>query len=381
MRLVLVTQDFPPARGGIQTWALEIARRLSSRCEQLAVIAPAADGREVEDAALGFRVIRTGTSNTLVLASAPVLARLATREGFDHTLHAQWSTAPAARVLRRFGKIRRVTIAAHGRELLLEPWARVGAAQRGYDHVRRRELAAADCVLAGSRYTAELARGLGAEPARVLVTRYGTDPERFRPRDAAELRARLELGARPVLLTIARLVPRKGIDSVLGALAEVRRTIPDVVYVIAGDGPDRPRLEGLARSAGLETSVRFAGSIADDELPTWYSLGDVFVMPSRSEPPDVEGFGIVFLEAAACERPVVAARAGGIPDAVAEGVSGLLVAPGDAAGLANALCELLSDPARRADLGRRARERVLAELSWDAIANATFAALSGTSRA
>ncbi|HEX6276710.1 MAG TPA: glycosyltransferase family 4 protein [Polyangiaceae bacterium] len=380
MRLVLVTQDFPPARGGIQTWALEIARRLASRCERFAVVAPAADGREADDAALGFRVIRTGTSNTLVLASAPTLARLATRDGFDHTLHAQWSTAPAARVLRRFGKIGRVAIAAHGRELLLEPWARVGTAQRGYDRVRRRELAAADCVLAGSRYTAELARGLGADPARVLVTRYGTDPERFRPRDATELRARLELGARPVLLTIARLVPRKGIDSVLGALAEVRRAIPDVVYVIAGDGPDRERLEALVRRGGLEAAVRFAGAIADDELPTWYSLGDVFVMPSRSEAPDVEGFGIVFLEAAACERPVVAARAGGVPDAVADGVTGLLVEPGDERGLARALAELLADPARRAELGRRGRERVLRELTWEAVANATFAALSGPSR-
>ncbi len=376
MRLVLVTQDFPPSRGGIQTWAVEIARRLSRRCENFSVIAPKADGHQALDAELGVRVIRTGTSNTLVLASAPALARLATREGFDHTLHAQWSTAPAARALRGLGRIRRVAIAAHGRELLLEPWARVGAAQRGYDRVRQRELAGADCILAGSAYTAELARSLGAPAERVTITRYGTDPERFRPLDAAPLRARLELGTRPVLLTIARLVPRKGIDSVLAALPSVRRAIPDVVYVIAGDGPDRGRLEELTQREGVGDCVRFVGEVRDDELPLWYSLGDVFVMPSRSEPPDVEGFGIVFLEAAACERPVVAARAGGIPDAVADGVSGLLVAPGDGAGLARTLTELLSDPARRAELGRRARERVLAELTWETIADRTFEALS-----
>jgi phosphatidylinositol alpha-1,6-mannosyltransferase len=149
------------------------------------------------------------------------------------------------------------------------------------------------------------------------------------------------------------------------------------VYVVAGDGPDRGRLVELTRQNGLEESVRFVGPIEDHELPLWYSLGDVFVMPSRSEPPDVEGFGIVYLEAAACERPVVAARAGGVPDAVSEGVSGLLVEPGDPAGLARALVELLSDPARRADLGRRARERVLTELTWDRIADATLAALEG----
>jgi phosphatidylinositol alpha-1,6-mannosyltransferase len=377
MHLVLVTQDFPPARGGIQTWAVEIARRLSKRCERLAVIAPAAEGSEALDAELGVRVIRTGTPNTLVLTSAPARARPATREGFDRSRHAQWSTAPAARVLRRLGKLRRVAIAAHGRELLLEPWARVGAAQRGYDGVRRRELAGADCILAGSRYTGDLVKGLGARGDRILVTRYGTDPERFRPLDALPLRERLELGKRPVLLTIARLVPRKGIDSVLEALAAVRRAVPDLVYVVAGDGPDRERLVELARRLGVDESVRFVGAVEDAELPLWYSLGDVFVMPSRSDPPDVEGFGIVYLEAAACERPVVAARAGGVPDAVADGVSGLLVEPGDRDGLARALAELLSDPARRANLGRRARERVLAELTWDRIADATFAALEG----
>jgi phosphatidylinositol alpha-1,6-mannosyltransferase len=377
MRLVFVTQDFPPKRGGIQTWALEIARRLSLRCERFCVIAPAADGSDEDDRAFGFRIIRTGTPNTLVLRSAPALARLVTREGYDRTLHAQWSTAPAARVLRRLGKIARVTVAAHGRELLLEPWARVGTAQRGYDRVRRRELAAADCVLAGSRYTADLVCGLGASRERVRVTRYGTDPERFVPRDAAPLRARLELGARPVLLTIARLVARKGIDTVLAALARVRDSVPDVAYVVAGDGPDRERLEELARHAGVADCVRFTGPVPDDELPLWYSLGDVFVMPSRSEPPDVEGFGIVYLEAAACERPVVAARAGGVPDAVADGVSGLLVEPADPAGLARALSELLRDPARRAGLGRRARERVLSDFTWDRVAARTLEALEG----
>jgi phosphatidylinositol alpha-1,6-mannosyltransferase len=153
--------------------------------------------------------------------------------------------------------------------------------------------------------------------------------------------------------------------------------VPDLVYVVAGDGPDRERLVELARRLGVDESVRFVGAVEDAELPLWYSLGDVFVMPSRSDPPDVEGFGIVYLEAAACERPVVAARAGGVPDAVADGVSGLLVEPGDRDGLARALAELLSDPARRANLGRRARERVLAELTWDRIADATFAALEG----
>ena len=149
-----------------------------------------------------------------------------------------------------------------------------------------------------------------------------------------------------------------------------------MAYVVAGEGPDRERLEALALRLGVADAVRFVGAIPNEELALWYSLGEVFVMPSRSEPPDVEGFGIVFLEAAACERPVVAARAGGVPDAVADGISGLLVEPNDEEGLARALIELLSDPARRADLGRRARERVLAEFTWDRVAERTLEALA-----
>lgn len=376
MRLVLVTQDFPPRRGGIQTYALELARRLATRLPAFAVIAPRTQGAEAVDRELPFRVLRSGTSDTLIAAAAPLLAELTLKDGFDHTLHAQWSTLPAALALRAMKRLRFAAVAAHGRELLLTPWHTAPFAQRGYDAVRRRALTSADRVLAGSEYTAGLARALGVRDERLRVTRYGTDPARFRPLDASALRERLGLTARPVLLTIARLVERKGIDSVLRALGAVRRAVPNVCYVVAGEGPERERLGALARELELDDNVRFVGPVTDAELPLWYALADVFVMPSRSEPPDVEGFGIVFLEASACERPVVAARAGGVPDAVADGISGLLVTPGDTGELAAKLSELLLDPPRAAELGRRGRQRVLAELNWDAVTERTLQALA-----
>jgi phosphatidylinositol alpha-1,6-mannosyltransferase len=375
VRLVLVTQDFPPRRGGIQTYALELAKRLATRLPTFAVIAPQTDGAEAVDRELPFRVLRSGTSDTLIAAAAPLLAELAVKDGFDHTLHAQWSTLPAALALRSLKRLRLTAVAAHGRELLLAPWRASPVAQRAYDAVRRRTLTAADRVLAGSAYTAELARALGVRDDRLHVTRYGTDPARFRPLDASPLRERLGLDGRPVLLTIARLVERKGIDSVLRALPAVLRAVPNLVYLVAGDGPERERLGALTRELALDDAVRFVGSVTDAELPLWYSLADVFVMPSRSDPPDVEGFGIVFVEASACERPVIAARAGGVPDAVADGISGLLVTPGDTAELAAKISELLLDPARAAELGRRGRERALAELNWDAVTERTLHAL------
>jgi len=376
MRLVFVTQDFPPQRGGIQTYALEVARRLAGRCEAFAVIAPEAEGADAVDRSLGFRVFRRGTFDMLITACVPPLTQLVLGERFEHALHAQWSTAPASLALRALGRLKTVGVAAHGRELLLEPWRAFGLAQRGYDGVRRQALRRADRILAGSEFTAGLVRELGVEPGRITVTRYGTDPARFCPRDASALRERLGLAGRPVLLTISRLVARKGIDAVLAALPGVRRAVPGVAYVVAGDGPERGRLEAEARAQGVADAVHFVGAVEDDELPVWYSLGDVFVMPSRSEAPDVEGFGIVYLEAGACERPVVALRSGGVPDAVADGVSGLLVEPDEPQELAARLSELLLDPARAAELGRRGRERVLSELNWNRVTERTLEALT-----
>jgi phosphatidyl-myo-inositol dimannoside synthase len=376
VRLVLVTQDFPPLRGGIQTYAAELAERLAPRCKAFTVLAPRAPGCEASDRALEFRVLRQGTFDTLIAAAAPVLARLALREGFDHAFHVQWSTAPAALALRRTGQLRSVTVAAHGRELLLEPWRRVPWAQRGYDAVRRHALTSADRVLAVSRYTAALAEGLGVAPERITVTRNGTDPTRFHPIDASALRSELGLEGRPVLVTLARLVARKGIDSVLRALPDLRRRVPGVAYVVVGEGPDAERLRELARESGVADCVHFVGPVPGEALPLWYSLGDVFVMPARSEGPDVEGFGIVYLEAGACERPVVALRAGGVPDAVADGVSGALVTPGDPAELTETLVGLLLDRARATLLGQRARARVLADFTWDRVADRVFDAIA-----
>ncbi|HEY3495172.1 MAG TPA: glycosyltransferase family 4 protein [Polyangiaceae bacterium] len=375
VRLVLVTQDFPPARGGIQTWSLEIARHAAARCEAFAVIAPRAAGTAEIDAALGFRVLRTGSPNTLIAACAPLLRRLV-NEGFEHSLHANWSTAPAALALRGAGGLKSVAIMLAGRELLLKPWQALPPAQAGYDLVRRATLARADRLLPISEFTAGLARELGAPGERMRITPCGTDPERFTPRDATALRERLALGGRPVLLSITRLVKRKGLDSVLAALPQVREAVPEVAYVVVGDGPDGERLRARANELGVADRVHFVGAKPDDELPLWYALADVFVLPSRSEPPDVEGFGIVFLEAAAAERPVVAARAGGVPDAVADGVNGLLVAPDDTRELANALVALLRDPERRAVFGRRGRERVIRDFTWAKVAERALAAIA-----
>jgi len=194
--------------------------------------------------------------------------------------------------------------------------------------------------------------------------------------DVSAARASLGLDQARVILTVGRLTPRKGIDTVIRALPSVIERVPNAVYMVVGEGEDRERLEALARETGVEDHVLFEGSVPFSQLPSTYNLCDVFVTPSRSAPPSVEGFGIVFLEANACGKPVIGARSGGIPDAIVDGETGLLVEPDDEPGLAEALVSLLSNPERCRALGEAGRARVEQACTWDVAHAHLFQAMS-----
>jgi phosphatidylinositol alpha-1,6-mannosyltransferase len=264
-------------------------------------------------------------------------------------------------------------VMVHGGDLLtmLEQVARNPRKQR----VARALLGDADVVVANSRWTAEQVHRLAAAlhlpdgGPLVEVVPLGTDPARFRPDlDPAPARARYGLEGGPWLLTVARLVPHKGMDVALEVLARLAPAHPGLRYAVAGEGPDRPRLEALAARLGVADRVRFLGAVPEDLLPPLYAAADLYVGLSREEGREVEGFGISFVEAAAAGLPVVAGRAGGVPDAVREGETGLLVDPRDAAAAADAIGRILGDAAlarRLGDTGRRAAETVY---NWDRVA-------------
>ena len=377
MRLLVISQDFPPHVGGIQTYTLELARRLATCCEALEVIAPTAPGAQELDRTLPFEVHRIRSStNALAVTAAPTILVRARLGGFDAALHAQWTTAGGSLFARSRGRLQRVFVAAHGRELLLRPAARVPVAQRLYDAARRRVLHGADGIFAVSRYTAGLARELGVEPCKVHVVPNGVDAARFELPDAAErvrrFRERHDLVDRPCFATVARLQPHKGIDTGVAALPALRRRVPRATYVVVGDGPDAERLRGLAQQLGVSDGVRFLGRVPDDEVVDALLACDAFALLSREAIPDVEGFGLVLLEAGACGRPVLGARSGGIPDAVAEDDSGLLVAPDDVEATADALARLLGDPELAHRLGEGGLRRARGALSWDRAARAIY---------
>ena len=377
MRLLLLSPDFPPEVGGTQTYAYELAKRLHTRCDDFAVMASQQPGAAEVDDNLPFEIIRlTASDNVFPLAALPWLYAL--RRRFDTTVHVLWPSSLATLILRRLGWQGHVFVAAHARELLIGPAAYPPPLRSLYDWLRRRAIIGADGLFPVSRYTADLLKGMGASPDRIAIVHNGTDPKHFSPGDDPALRRSLGLEGKRVVLTVSRLVTRKGVDTVIRALPEVARAVPEVAYVVAGTGPDERRLRSLAAGVGVADRIHFVTAVPYRALPGYYNMCDVFAMPAGDVTPDVEGFGIVFLEANACGKPVVGARSGGIPDAIRHEETGLLVEPDDPAGLAAALIRLLTEPDLADRLGRQGRARVLAEATWDHAAERLFDALTRT---
>lgn len=238
--------------------------------------------------------------------------------------------------------------------------------------------------IANSHFTAGLMHALGLPAARIKVVYPGVDGDIFKLGVAIdEVRRKYHLPAqKKVLLSVSRLVARKGFDQVIRAMPEILKTFPDTVYLIGGKGPDETRLRkivrGLRRSAE-QKAIQFIGFVEDRDLPAFYNLADIFLMPSRflKQAGDVEGFGMVFLEAGACGCPVIGGRSGGIPEAIIDQKTGFLVDPADPKDLAIKVKTLLADEGMRRRMGENARRRALQRFNWQRITQDFEQALGG----
>lgn len=248
----------------------------------------------------------------------------------------------------------------HGEEITTE------TDYRFFGRQRRRYLRRADAVVAVSRFTKEaLVRMMGVHRDKIVLIHNGVNTERFVPGPPSpQLLDRHELHDKRVILTVGRIVPRKGLDVLIRALPQVLLKVPNAHYLIVGEGHYRPVLERLVDEMGIREQVTFAGRVAEDELPAYYQLCDIFAMPNREMPDgDTEGFGLVFLEANACGKPVIGGRAGGAVEAVRDGENGLLVDGWSVHEVADALLRLLTDRECHERIAARGLEIALASSS------------------
>jgi phosphatidylinositol alpha-1,6-mannosyltransferase len=366
-RVLLVTNDFPPRRGGIQSYLENLATRLAACGDhELTVYAPQWKGAADYDAAVSFDVIRH--PGTLMLPGPAVDVRMR-RLIEDRDIETVWFGAAAPLALlgpraRRAGA-RWIVASTHGHEV---GWSMLPGARSALRRIGN----SADVVTYVSHYTRTRFSSAFGRGAAFEHLPPGVDTDRFRPDPAARarLRTRYGLGERPTVVCVSRLVPRKGQDMLIRALPAIRDGVEGAALVIVGGGPHLEVLRRLAADIGVVEHVTFTGGVAFEELAAHYTVGDVFAMPCRTRGAglDVEGLGIVFLEASATGLPVVAGDSGGAPEAVLEGETGHIVDGRDIEGIANAVTGLLIDPHRAARMGVRGREWVMEQWRWDTLA-------------
>lgn len=373
---LLLTYDFPPIPGGIARWMAELARRYPAG--SLTISTGQMGDTSDLDAAFPNRVDRLGiesrrlrTLQGILLWSrrAAVLARSTDAE-FIWCGNIKPAAYPAKWTCERLGTP--FGILLHGGDLLiLQHQIHQSALKRT---AAAALLGSAAVLVANSEWTRDRCLalmgelGLDAPPDRVRVVPLGADQEFFRPGlDTREIRERYGLDGGRWLLSVARLTRHKGIDTALQALAALGARYPDLHYAVVGTGEEQPALEDEARALGVADRVRFLTGVPDRDLPALYNCAEIYLGVSRLLEQRVEGFGISLAEASACGIPVVAGRSGGIPAAVRDGETGLLVDAESAEAVARAVARLLDDPKLRARLGAAGRRAVETRFNWDRV--------------
>ena len=357
-RTLLVTNDFPPRVGGIQRTLHALWREFPP--DRVSVVAPSWDGDRTFDERQPYAINRfpRGFAWPTPQTRRFVERAIAEAQADVVVFGAAYPLAALGPGLAKRGVA--YLPAAHG----FEYW--LSLAPGSHRLMRRATSRASRVPVMCSAFIARVVRTAVPKRVPVSVLYPGADVDAFRPDvDVAEVRTRHGLGDRPVVVCVSRLVARKGQDVLIRAMPEIVRRVPDAALLIVGDGPYRDTLERLAFEAPLR-SVVLAGQVSEEELPLYYAAGDVFAMPCRTRRGglEVEGWGNVFIEAAAAGRPVVVGDSGGARESLVDGVTGHLVDGEDVAQVADVVAGLLEDPARAAAMGRAGRERVERSFTW-----------------
>jgi len=372
---LVVTELFRPTNGGTAVWFDEVYRRLGDRTTH--VVTARVEGSDAIDADHPNTIHRLDLRRHPWLRpeSLAMYAKL-TFAALGLTRHHRFDAVHAGRILpegfaawvaARISR-RPFVVYAHGEEITT--WTQPGKFQAMGFLFRR-----ADAVVVNSHFTAGEVARLGVMAERIVRIAPGVDVSRFRPGlDGGRIRARLGIGrGTRLLLSVGRLSRRKGFDHTIEAVARLRREGVALVYAIVGTGEDRRRLAAEIERHGVGDSVFLEGPVSDAELPFWYAAADIFVMANREIDGDTEGFGIVYMEAAACGTPAIAGRAGGTGSAVVDGETGVLVDGADVNAIEEVIRRLVEDDAYRARLAKAACVRARRDFSWERVAADTLA--------
>jgi len=365
MAILLVTWNFPPRRGGIENLMAQLSAGLKKNHAVFVITAYADNGCE-EDI---LRAPWPGLIPFGLYALWRGALLLVRNRKIDVVFGGSAMVTPLVYFLARAFR-RKAVVQAHGLDLVYTSII--------YQGLCVRWLKCCDAVLANSNYTGTLAMERGVPREAIRVIPLGVDSARFTPAANCEgLKQEFCLHGRQIILFVGRLARRKGVkEFVQNCLPVIVRELPHACFVVAGGNPTESlthrddvlsEIEAAVRKLGLHDHVRLLGEVNDEVLVKLYQCCDIFVLPALASTEDVEGFGMVLLEAAAAGKPVVATEVGGIPDAVESGKSGILIKPGDYREASKVIVELLAKDHRRQTIGEFARRRTQVEFSWDAV--------------
>ena len=375
---LFITLDFPPRLGGVATFYYNVCKNLPP--DKIIVLAPTQEGSEEFDRQQKFTIIRKKLLNqfpeTWPTGFGGILKIISTIRWFSIIKHLAQTVKNHQIELIQVGQILPLgTLAliyknrkkipyifyAHGLDITLpQKFMRKKT-------LLKKIIAGAQGIIANSHWTEDKLIELGAEKNKITVVHPcpNLSPEQASEWKVEEIFQDHQLKDKKILLTVGRLVERKGHDMVIKALPQIIKAVPDVIYLIVGNGPHKKALEKLSNQLRLGDYVKFISVADQNDLAAFYQICDVFIMPARElENGDVEGFGIVYLEANLFGKPVIGGRSGGVPEAIVDGQTGILVNPVDSEEIAQTAISLLTDSAYAAKLGTQGLGRVSEKFDW-----------------